>query len=194
LWEAYVRALRGRGDWTEAARLVRERMIASGQWAAWPAMTARSRLGAGEVNTLNFDLATHFDDASIAAPMLLVETDNEDGDIETLVFQDGPYVVGIDREDPEYTERMVGGAQRGERAYIPLWRVDVVYPPPFGIPQEGYEYLREGSLRQAPIDVSYGPVVHVDGPVISEDNTGFWTAESDEHLAIPAAIAAMEGM
>jgi hypothetical protein len=193
-WGPYVRALRQRGDWLAARDLVLQRMIASSEWAPWPAnwddylssqVPPGSASAAFEMNERNFRLAAIMDHP-IVAPMLLVEVTNDDGDIETLAFEDGPYVVDIDGYDDEYVNRRIDDEPPGP--YIPLWRVNAVYPPPFGIPQKGYEFLREGyaSSMQPTIDVSYGPTVHVDGVSIADRGDG-WAMEADGHLVSPAA-------
>jgi hypothetical protein len=223
VWEAYVRALRGLGQFEEAARLVRERMVASGEWAQWPGFgglvpradewsgVVPSRTGprglslwqtdnydsASILSDMNFKLAAVFDDAAIAVPMIGIEEESPDGDIETLWFNDGPYVVDIDPSEADDVMRMIGGASPGQQAFIPLWRVHSVRPPPFGIPQAGYEFLTQGHeprRRPRPEDVSYGPVVLVDGPAVSEDSSGIWTVESGGHLAHPMAAAAVAAM
>jgi hypothetical protein len=216
----YVAALRKASRLGEAAEAVRVAMVQSGKWRPWPTMRELfstsgymwqehqqlaiehgwhgepppGPISIGEADALNgfnFDLASV--DEPIAAPWLLIE-EWVDGDIETRYFNDGPYVVEIDGEDPEYINRQMdfGDMPVGERGFIPLWRVKTLHPPPFGIPQAGYDMAKRG----------YGPdfmgaidleesVAHVDGVSVAERPNLTWENESGEFLCTQRAMRLM---
>lgn len=179
----YILALRSeaQGQWARAAQLVREAMIATGEWHAWPDLSGsiRSLEQARYVNQSNLRLATV--GGPIAAPMLGVQHEDEG----TTWFSDGPYVVSVDRHDQDLANRQFDGghAPPGQRAFVPLWEVAEVHPPPLGIPQRGYDLLSAGYASfGGTIALGEDQVVHVDGPVISEGRNRRWTVESGEHL------------
>jgi hypothetical protein len=187
----YVMALRAKGEWRLAAGVVRAAMIATGEWHPWPTFNHEiaSFEGAFNENENNFRLATEFGEP-LAAPMLGVEHE-KDGDWATTWFADGPYIVTVDPFDPEYINRQfdLGQAPPGKRAFIPLWRVLEVHPPPLGIPQKGYDVVSAGYGPgfQGTIRLGEGDVVHVDGPVVAELLSRTWNVENGEFLCTSLA-------
>lgn len=154
-------------DPDEVSRLIRNDMVASGEWLPWPTVQrsidsvweARSErdLDLGMINGMR--ILNHVDPL-IVVPHLIWRTPDDDGDEDFEYFTDGPYAVRIDLEgtyDNMEHERELMGARPGERGMIPIWVASEVLPSWRGVPQDLPGELMAGK-----------GTVFVDGPVISE--------------------------
>jgi hypothetical protein len=99
-------------------------------------------------------------------------------------------VVEIDVTASDLTSRRAAGhRQRGSHSFVPLWRVKALHPPPFGIPQAGYDLAIEAGLRwESGLYYIEEAAAYVDGVPITEDLGRTWSVGSQEFLCTPRAL------
>jgi hypothetical protein len=194
-------------------------MVQSGEWRPWPSTDELFRATGSwqhfypeehaptlgwdvPAEPVSFDMAQHLNDLNldlalsgepIAVPKLIIEDPDSGRD---RLFLDGPYVVEIDvtASDLSTRQRRIDGA----RAFVPLWRVKAVLPPPYGITQGGYDMVVAGPHGeeglQGFMDTVYleDLAAYTDGVQVRESpGDQAWAVGSGGFLCTPRAMELM---
>ncbi len=167
-------ALTQAGLQTAARNVVLRDMLATGEWVQWPQWTPLRRWREA-ISELNFDLEAFMSGEPIVTPGVNLDVQDEDGEVGTEYFTDGPYLVQYaEDQDPYLVQRQYGGAPPGERGFIPIWQVELLAPWR-GIRQEAHAHVRETDPAHS---------FWVDAPVIQEQGVGRVVKDVDGYLQL----------